>query len=99
MHHVVVHAVHARRRQAVGSLLRVGRNVGVVPEEVAEELRGRRSEVSVPPAGSLGEQRLTFLLFWADGLTMVSSGRLGFARGDSHELKKDWRNGSRFWPR
>lgn len=42
--------------------------------------------------------RLTFLLFSADGLTMVSSGRLGLGLGDSQELKKDWMNGSRFCP-
>jgi len=40
----------------------------------------------------------TFLLFSAVGLRMVSSGLLGLGLGDSHELKKDWINGSRFCP-
>lgn len=41
---------------------------------------------------------LTFLLFSAEGLRMVSSGRLGLGLADSQELKKDWMKGSRFCP-
>lgn len=45
-----------------------------------------------------GAELCTFLLFSAEGLRMVSSGRLGLGLGDSQELKKDWMKGSRFCP-
>ena len=46
--------------------------------------------------GSMMGGGVTFLLFSAEGLRTVSSGRLGLGLGDSQELKNDCRNGSRF---
>ena len=71
-----------------------------IPLNVTGELLTcqRSSQSKHPAVVWAGERCFTFLLFSAVGLRMVSSGRLGLGLGDSQELKKDCRNGSRFCP-
>lgn len=82
----------------VVSPLRTVGQVGVVPEQVAEQLQVTLMLTQSHTGGESHDRPLTFLLFSADGLRMVSSGRLGLGLGDSQELKKDWMKGSRFCP-